>query len=199
MRNLETPVLKYAVYGAHSSLGSGVLCELLARQHEAIVLLDDLNSVSARPGLRQKLGDLYDATSVAESVAGLDGVICLFDSPKLPTAADEYRQDSRHDLYAAVDSLLVGLPRVQVRRLLLVADFPVLEGEPDVQAALQRLASHPLDWTLVSAPPQGKGLDLEDVMTVSSEAIRTVRRLAAAIVDELERPQHRHERIDLHP
>ncbi|WP_434457373.1 NAD(P)H-binding protein [Stutzerimonas urumqiensis] len=198
MRNLETPVLKFAVYGAHSSLGSGVLCELLARQHEAVVLLDDLNSMSARPGLRQKLGDLYDPTSVAESVAGLDGVICLFDSPKLPTAADEYRQDSRHDLYAAVDSLLVGLPRVQVRRLLLVADFPALEGEPDVQAALQRLASHPLDWTLVSAPPQGKGLDLEDVMTVSSEAIRTVRRLAAAIVDELERPQHRHERIDLH-
>lgn len=198
MRNLETPVLKFAVYGAHSSLGSGVLCELLARQHEAVVLLDNLNSMSARPGLRQKLGDLYDPTSVAESVAGLDGVICLFDSPKLPTAADEYRQDSRHDLYAAVDSLLVGLPRVQVRRLLLVADFPALEGEPDVQAALQRLASHPLDWTLVSAPPQGKGLDLEDVMTVSSEAIRTVRRLAAAIVDELERPQHRHERIDLH-
>lgn len=198
MRNLETPVLKFAVYGAHSSLGSGVLCELLARQHEAVVLLDDLNSMSARPGLRQKLGDLYDPTSVAESVVGLDGVICLFDSPKLPTAADEYRQDSRHDLYAAVDSLLVGLPRGQVQRLLLVADFPALEGEPDVQAALQRLASHPLDWTLVSAPPQGKGLDLEDVMTVSSEAIRTVRRLAAAIVDELERPQHRHERIDLH-
>ncbi|HAB65290.1 MAG TPA: NADH-flavin reductase, partial [Pseudomonas sp.] len=52
MLNAETPRLKFALYGAHSSLGNALLCELLTRQHEAVALVDDLNSMTDRPGLR---------------------------------------------------------------------------------------------------------------------------------------------------
>jgi len=50
MLNAETPRLKFALYGAHSSLGSAVLCELLSRQHEAVALLNDCNSIPRVPG-----------------------------------------------------------------------------------------------------------------------------------------------------
>ena len=69
MLNAETPRLKFALYGAHDDLGSALLVELLSRQHEAVALLDDLNSLSARPGLRTKPGDPFDPLSVSESVA----------------------------------------------------------------------------------------------------------------------------------
>lgn len=197
MLNMETPRLKFALYGAHSSLGSALLCELMARQHESIAVLDDLNSLAARPGLRVKLGTLYEPQSVVESVAGVDGVVCLFDAPGLPQASDAPHDGARHYFYAAVDSLLVGLPRVQVKRLLLVADFTVLDQQPEVEAALQRLAAHPLEWTLVSAPAPGYGLDIDDVMSVDSEDIRQLRRVAAALCDELETPRHRHAQMNL--
>ena len=110
MLNAETPRLKFALYGAHSSLGNALLCELLTRQHEAVALVDDLNSMTVRPGLRAKTGDLFDAVSVSQSVAGMDAVICLYDSPSLATASGAAANHQPHDLYQAVDALLSGLP-----------------------------------------------------------------------------------------
>ena len=68
--------------------------------------------------------------------------------------------DDLPQLRAGQDEL--GRPRlVGVERLLLVADFPVIERQPEVEAALQRLAAHPLKWTLVDAPPAGNQLTIE--------------------------------------
>lgn len=187
MRNLETPVLKYAVYGADSSLGSALLHELLSRQHEVLALLDDLNAVAARPGLRAKLGDPCDAASVGESAAGCDAVVYLH-----PRRAGQ----QPHQLYQVIDALLAGLPQVQVERLLVVADFAALEADPEVQAALQRLALHPLRWTLVDQPASGFDLSLDDFLEDGSDRRRAaLLRLAAGLVAELEAPQHVHERI----
>ena len=104
MLNAETPRLKFALYGAHSSLGNALLCELLTRQHEAVALVDDLNSMTVRPGLRAKAGDLFDAVSVSQSVAGMDAVICLYDSPSLATASGAAANHQLHDLYQAVSN-----------------------------------------------------------------------------------------------
>lgn len=185
MLNAETPRLKFALYGAQGSLGSAVLVELLSRQHEAVALLDDLNALTARPGLRTKPGDLHDPTSVSESVAGMDAVLCLFDAAAPP------------DTFAsAVRALLEGLPRVAVDRLLLVADFPHLAGQPPVVAALQRLAADPLRWTLIDAAPVQPGLGIDDLAAAGDEpSLQALRRLAAGIVDELEQPLHLRERI----
>ena len=116
MLNAETPRLKFAVYGAHDDLGSALLVELLSRQHEAVALLDDLNSLSARPGLRTKPGDLFDPLSVSESVAGMDAVICLYHTPRLPSTDAVTGESPRRDFYQAVEALLLGLQRVGVER-----------------------------------------------------------------------------------
>ncbi|KZX64145.1 MULTISPECIES: NAD(P)-dependent oxidoreductase [Stutzerimonas] len=199
MLNAETPRLKFAVYGAHDDLGSALLVELLSRQHEAVALLDDLNSLSARPGLRTKPGDLFDPLSVSESVAGMDAVICLYHTPRLPSTDAITGESPRRDFYQAVEALLLGLQRVGVERLLLIADFPAIERQPEVEAALQRLAAHPLDWTLVDAPPAGNQLTVEALAEAAGKGeanpYRDLQRIAAGIVDELERPQHLHQRI----
>lgn len=199
MLNAETPRLKFAVYGAHDDLGSALLVELLSRQHEAVALLDGLNSLSARPGLRTKPGDLFDPLSVSESVAGMDAVICLYHTPRLPSTDAVTGESSRRDFYQAVEALLLGLQRVGVERLLLIADFPAIERQPEVEAALQRLAAHPLGWTLVDAPPAGNQLTVEALAEAAGKGeanpYRDLQRIAAGIVDELERPQHLHQRI----
>ncbi|MDA0427414.1 NAD(P)-dependent oxidoreductase [Stutzerimonas frequens] len=199
MLNAETPRLKFAVYGAHDDLGSALLVELLSRQHEAVALLDDLNSLSARPGLRTKPGDLFDPLSVSESVAGMDAVICLYHTPRLPSTDAITGESPRRDFYQAVEALLLGLQRVGVERLLLIADFPAIERQPEVEAALQRLAAHPLGWTLVDAPPAGNQLTVEALAEAAGKGeanpYRDLQRIAAGIVDELERPQHLHQRI----
>lgn len=199
MLNAETPRLKFALYGAHSSLGNALLCELLTRQHEAVALVDDLNSMTVRPGLRAKTGDLFDAVSVSQSVAGMDAVICLYDSPSLATASGAAANHQPHDLYQAVDALLSGLPKVGVERLVLVADLSAKGDDPNVTAALQRIAPHPLKWTLVDANADGDDLSIEDFSVIDdldpSDRRVQLRRIAAGIVDELETPQHLHEQI----
>lgn len=199
MLNAETPRLKFALYGAHSSLGNAVLCELLTRQHEVVALVDDFNSMTARPGLRVKTGDLFDAISVSQSVAGMDAVICLYDSPSVPTASGEAAAAQSHDFYQAVDALLSGLPKVGVEHLLLVADFNAHREAPNVEAALQRIAAHPLKWTLVDAGTEGEDLSIEDFTNLEGlpDADRRVqlRRIAAGMADELETPQHLHQQI----
>ncbi|MCQ4260892.1 NAD(P)-dependent oxidoreductase [Stutzerimonas stutzeri] len=197
MLNAETPRLKFALFGAHSSLGNALLCELLTRQHEAVALVDELNSMTVRPGLRAKPGDLFDAISVSQSVAGMDAVICLFDSPSVPT--NDSAADHPHDFHQAMDALLVGLPKVGVERLLLVADLSTHGDEPPVAAALQRLSEHPLRWTLVDAETDGEDLSIEDFSNLEGLAANDrrvqLRRIAAGMVDELESPQHLHQQI----
>ncbi len=199
MLNAETPRLKFALYGAHSSLGNALLCELLSRQHEAVTLVDDLNSMTVRPGLRAKTGDLFDATSVSQSVAGMDAVICLYDSPALATASGGAAAGQPHELYQAVDALLSGLPKVGVERLVLVADLSAKRDDPGVVAALQRIAANPLKWTLVDAEAGGDDLSIEDFSVIDNldpgDRRVQLRRIAAGIVDELEAPQHLHEQI----
>lgn len=193
MLNAETPRLKFALYGAHSSLGNALLCELLTRQHEVVAVVDDLNSMTARPGLRSKPGDLFDATSVAQSVAGMDAVLCLLDSPELPHGPE----DQAGGLYRAIEALLAGMPRVEVDRLLLIGDLPRLGASGEGEAALQRLAAHPLRWTLVEAAADGADLSIEDFAGELAPGSREerLRRIAAGIVDELENPQHLHEQM----
>ena len=89
MKNAETPTVKVVLYGAMASLGGALMAELLRRQHEVIAILDDLNVLAPRPGLRTKSGDLFDAERVNQSVAGSSAVICLLDAPGLPFSSDQ--------------------------------------------------------------------------------------------------------------
>ncbi|WP_263139801.1 NAD(P)H-binding protein [Pseudomonas sp. RIT-PI-AD] len=205
MKNLETPLLKFALYGAQSSIGSALLVQLLNRQHEGVAILSDLNALTARPGLRAKSGDLFDALSVSESVAGMDAVIAVLSSPRLP--AGDQQDDSRtpRRQLEAIEALALGMPRVKVDQLLLIGDFAWLDGPAQlgdlaerVQDALQRST---LRWTLVNAPAVQDGLSIDDLRSPGETPTEQVRQellsFAACAVDELENPQHLGKRMNV--
>jgi len=195
MRNAESPVLKFALYGAHSSLGSALLSELLSRQHETVAVVGDLNAVDVHPGLRAKLGDLYDAASVGESVAGMDAVIVFASAPRLPVGADDLPPGRQGDLLDALRALDAGMPRAKVQRLLLIVDPAWLD---DACSAL--LLDGALDWTLVAAPEISGDFVLDDFRRADESddnaPLQSLRRIAAGLVDELENPQHRREMMN---
>lgn len=214
MRNLETPVRKYALYGAQSSIGSALIVELLSRQHETLVLLSDLNAMTARPGLRTKFGDLLQqvpdapadpvtglrgySPTVAESVAGMDGVICILSG--LDYAA---QPGSRlEQTTAAITRLTHALLEANVRRLVLIDQFDWLD-QPQADAVQALLLGSPLEWTLVNALtlPDSYSIDsLRHLQQVPAGDPRLELALyARAVVDELESGQHLQQRLNVLP
>lgn len=91
MKNAETPVMKVVLFGALSSFGNALMAELLRRQHEVIAILDDLNALAPRPGLRTKAGNFFSADRVCESIAGCTAVICLLDAKVFPVGPEHDR------------------------------------------------------------------------------------------------------------
>jgi uncharacterized protein len=183
MKNAETPVLKLALFGAISSLGSALMAELLRRQHEVIAILDDLNALAPRPGLRTKIGSLVDAEQVSQSVAGSSAVICLLEPV---------------DSISATRHLIDGLQRMDIPRLILVGDFD--EPSPGID---DLLTHSQLDWTLVNNPKTALGLSIEHFNQISetldpalAEPLVHLRRVAAGIVDELSLNQHVRELVN---
>jgi putative NADH-flavin reductase len=203
MKNAETPVVKVVLYGAMSSLGSALMAEMLRRQHEVIAILDDLNALAPRPGLRTKAGDLFDAKRVKQSVAGCSAVICLLDAPGLPMNSEHIEKKfvpGPVEEVLAVDALIDGMQAAGIARLFVVGDFEVLD-DPEIDDPLQRhaaeeireaLQSSSLHWTLVNAPRRVPGLTIEHFSHVSSSlepglaaALEQLNRVAIGIADEL--------------
>ena len=208
MKNAETPVVKVVLYGAMSSLGSALMAEMLRRQHEVIAILDDLNALAPRPGLRTKTGDLFDAQRVKQSVAGSSVVICLLDAPGLPFNSEHVEKTivpGPVEQVLAVDALIEGLQGAGVARLFLVGDFAVLD-EPELEDSLQRhaaeeireaLQSSPLQWTLVNEPRGVPGLTIEHFAKPGgnlepglAEPLGRLARTAVGIADELHLKLH---------
>ncbi|NUT74197.1 SDR family oxidoreductase [Pseudomonas sp. C1C7] len=214
MKNAETPVVKVVLYGAMSSLGSALMAELLRRQHEVIAILDELNALAPRPGLRTKTGDLFEAERVKQSVAGSSAVVCLLDSPGLPLNSEYVEKTivpGPVEQVLAADALIDGMQAAGVSRLILVGDFEVLD-DPDTFDPLQRhaaeeireaLQSSALQWTLVNAPRGVPGLTIEHFSQISSslesglaEPLERLARTAAGIADELRLNLHIGEHVD---
>ena len=203
MKNAETPVIKIVLFGAISSLGSALMAEMLRRQHEVIAILDDLNALAPRPGLRTKVGSLFDAERVSESIAGSSAVICLLDAKVLPVGAEHDRSDTDLDLQEqtrATQTLLAGMQRMNSKRLILVSDFADMD---DSLPMFQSLRASDVSWTLVNAPQGVAGLSIEHFSQVSSslepglaEPLERLARVAAGIADELRLNLHVRELVN---
>ncbi|WP_458370532.1 NAD(P)-dependent oxidoreductase [Pseudomonas fluorescens] len=214
MKNAETPVVKVVLYGAMSSLGSALMAEMLRRQHEVIAVLDDLNALAPRPGLRTKTGDLFDAQRVKQSVAGSSVVICLLDAPGLPFNSEHVEKNivpGPVEQVLAVDALIDGMQAANIARLFLVGDFDVLD-DPETEDSLQRhaaeeireaLQSSPLKWTLVNEPRGVAGLTIEHFAQIGgnlepglAEPLGRLARTAVGIADELHLNLHIREHVN---
>lgn len=203
MKNAETPVVKIVLFGAISSLGSALMAEMLRRQHEVIAILDDLNALAPRPGLRTKVGNLFDAERVSESIAGSSAVICLLDAKVLPVGAEHNLPDMDLDLQEqtlATQTLLACMKRMDIKRLILIGDFAAFD---DASPLYQSLRESPVDWTLVNAPQGVAGLSIEHFSQISStlepglaEPLERLARVAAGIADELRLNLHVRELVN---
>lgn len=202
MKNLETPTTKLALYGALGSIGNALMVEALHRQYETTAVLDDLNAINSRPGIRAKSGNLFEAVSVSQSVAGMDAVICVLASDHLDAGASNASAAGAERLSNAVTALLDGLVVAGVKRLLLIGDFNWMEHPSAVGEYIQqRLTGSPVAWTLVEAPEVADDLLQFDELTQPAREpggpVDVLQRFAAGALDELELCLHVHCRLHL--
>ncbi|QRY77270.1 NAD(P)H-binding protein [Pseudomonas sp. PDNC002] len=194
MHNLETPTLKLGLFQPFDSLGQALIAGALHRQHEVTVLLDDLNALQARPGLRSKLGSLDSSITVSEAVSGLDVIFAFLGN------------EPAENLPPLCGALLDGALRADVPRLFLVGHWQWLvepAGADDEQlgAGLARsLEASGLGWTLVEAPGTPEGLRIDDFTRAglaSDEESARALACAEALLDEVRLGLHRHQCLRL--
>ena len=204
--------MKVALLGGTGFVGSAVRAELLARFHEVTLFTRDPARVGPEERLSVVALDVFDADQVAARVRGHDIVVSAFNAGwKNPRLYDDYLRGTK--------SILQGVKRSGVRRLLIVGGAGSLEVAPGVQfvdtpefpesakagALAAREALHlirterELEWTFLSPPihlekgPRTalyrSGRDTPIVGASQSSHI-SVADLAVALVDEVERPQH---------
>ena len=199
--------MKVVLYGASGMIGSRILNELLARGHQVTAVVRNPDKVTASGAIVVK-GDITDAASVAATATGQDAAISAY-AP--PSAQVSLLQD-------ATRSLLAGLEKAGLRRLLMVGGAGSLEvaagvqlvDTPEFPAAWKAIAlahrdvllslkTSSLDWTYLSPaafiqPGERTGSfrlgTTQLVVDEKGESRISAEDFAVAMVDELEKPRH---------
>lgn len=199
---------KIALFGATGRIGTRILEEALARQHNVTAVLRDAAcELEPRPNLQCKPGDILKPESVALSVMGNDVVVSAYG----PKGADPGH------LVTAAQALVEGVGAEQPMRLIVVNGDGRLEASPGVQLidtpefphrrkavaeahreALAVYRTAPFDWTCISpaaslVPGERTGhyrTSTEQVVVDGDGKSRiSVEDFAVAVVDEIEHPQ----------
>lgn len=209
--------MKIALIGASGFVGSALLNEALDRGHEVTAIVRHPEKLTPRERLRPVKGDVYDADDVARLVAGHDAVISAF-NPGWGNP-DIYNLQVR-----GTESIIEGVKRAGIKRLLFVGGAGSLEVKPGVQAldlpgfpaewkqgalatreALNLLRNEPtLDWSFLSpsadlSPGIRTGtfrLGKDQVLSDANGQSRiSTQDYAVAMIDEVERPAHVRQRF----
>jgi len=207
--------MKIVIFGATGNVGQRVVTEALGRGHEVVGVVRDPDVVQS-PDRRVKLvkGDATNADNVAKIVRGADAVVSAI-SPR-PNA----RGLPAPSLAANSRALIKGLRDAKVKRVLYVGgasslevapgkaladmpDFPEIYREEAREGrealAIWRNEARGLGWTYLSpaaeiAPGKrtGKYRTTDDklLLDANGKSFITFEDYAAAVLDELERPQH---------
>jgi putative NADH-flavin reductase len=207
--------MKIVLYGASGMIGSRILTEALARQHEVVAVVRNPDKVEPRPHLTIVRGDATDAASIAATAAGADVAISAYS----PGADNSLLTKNAH-------ALLEGVARAGVPRLVVVGGAGSLEVAPGqllvdspnfpamyharateqakALAILRASSSSSVTWTFISPPAMiapgtrtgafrvGKDsllVDADGKSHISAEDY------AIALLDEAESPQHPNERF----
>ncbi|WP_199103088.1 NAD(P)-dependent oxidoreductase [Aquitalea sp. ASV11] len=209
--------MKIALIGATGFVGSAVLQELLARQHQVSAIVSRPERLPAHPQLTAVKADAYDADAIAQAVAGHDMVISTF-NPGWDKA------DIRALFLKGHAAIVAGVKQAGVKRFLEVGGAGSLYVAPGVQlidtphfpaeykegaeGARQALADLQqetvLDWVFLSPPAllapgerSGQYRLGGDALLMDGEAPAgiSVADLAVAIADEVETPRHSRQRF----
>lgn len=199
--------MKIALFGASGTIGSRIAAEALARGHQ--VTGYTRSGAQLPDGAVAVAGDLSDETAVKEAATSHDVVV---------SATGPSRTGASHEPWlAAVQNLVDHATSARVlfvggagslltqdgTRLLDAPGFPAeyLAESRSGAAALDifRAAPQDLDWTFLSpapviAPGERTGQYTLGLESPAGDSI-SAEDYAVALVDELERPQHRRQRF----
>ena len=206
--------MNVVLYGASGMIGSRVLNELLHRGHTVTAVVRHPAKINVT-GVRVVKGDITAEASVAATAKGADAAISAYASP----------QDQPTAILSATQSLLAGLKKAGVKRLIVVGGAGSLEVAPGVQAVdapefpaqwkgialahrdvLPILKASDLDWTYLSPaaliqPGERTGkfrLGTTKLLAdVRGESRISAEDFAVALVDELESPKHLRQQFTL--
>lgn len=202
--------MRIALFGATGRIGQRILHEALTRDHEVTAIVRDPARLSpTSPRLKTVKGDVLDPTHVAAAVVGHEVVISAI-GPGIGA--------NPQVLVEAARSLLVGLRKADVKRLIVVGGSGSLEvapgtqflDNPDFPAARMPIAlaqrdaleayrrDATLDWTYVSPPASiepgqrtGKYRTGGDQLVTDKQgrSFISMEDYAIALVDEVENPR----------
>jgi len=206
-----------ALIGATGFVGAALLEELLSRGHTVRALQRDTARLTARTGLEARAVDVLAGDDLAAELAGVDAVVSAFNAGWAnPNLHDDFLRGSDAIADAArkagVRLVVVGgagsLYIAPGQQLVDSPAFPAewKQGALAAREVLTRLRADKseLDWTFVSpaiqlAPGERTGEfrlgGEEPVFDAKGESHLSVADLAVAIVNELEKPQHRRGRF----
>jgi len=204
--------MKIALIGATGFVGSAILKEALDRGHEVAAIVRNPDKLTPHAKIHPMKGDVYNEDDVVRLVTGHDTVISAFNpgwsSPGI------YNQQVK-----GARSIVNGVKRAGVKRLLFVGGAGSLEVKPGVQSVdlpefpaeykqgalatretLNLLRKEPsLDWSFLSPSADlfvgkrtGKFRLGTDQLLVDAEGKSriSVEDYAMAMIDEVEKPQH---------
>ena len=207
--------MKIALIGATGFIGSKILSEALSRGHHVTAIARHLDKLPQHANLTAKTGDVTDIAQAAALFAGHDAVISSF-APR--GAADQFA-----GFLESYKTIIKAVKKAGVKRLLVVGGAGSLEvngvqvvdggGIPEAWKAgvlglrevLYTLRKEKdLDWPFLSpsntiAPGERTGkfrLGHDDLLVdADGKSFISVEDYAVAMIDELEKPAHSHQRF----
>lgn len=208
--------MKIALIGATGFIGSGLLKEALARDHQVSALAAHPEKLTAQPKLIPVKADVLDEAALTEQLKGYDAVISAFSG---------HAQSNTYDYYVqGMQSIIAAVKKAGVPRLLAVGGAGSLEVAPGLQVvdtpdfpaqwkasaegareALRLLRQEAqLNWTMLSpsamiAPGERTskfrlGGD-QLLVDANGKSAISVEDYAVALIDELEKPAHARKRF----
>jgi putative NADH-flavin reductase len=208
--------MKIALIGATGFIGSAILKEALARQHQLTALAAHPEKLAAADNLSAQASDVQDLAKLTAQLTGFDAVISAFSGHANGDVLGYYVKGIKNIVAASkaaqVPRLLVvgGAGSLYVAPGLQVIDTPGFPPEYKASAegarqALNQLLDEPtLNWSMLSpsamiTPGQRTGnfrLGSDQLLSdADGKSHISVEDYAVAMINELEQPAHARQRF----
>jgi uncharacterized protein len=207
--------MNVALYGSTGKAGSRILKELISRGHRVTAISRDPAKLQGITGISTKKDDLSDVSKTAEVIRGADAVISAYGPP----------QDNTEEIVEVTQRLVDAVKRGGSPRLVVVGGAGGLDVAPGVTLldsgylpeaykpiakshvrALNVLRSSDIDWTYLAPaayfePGERTGkfrLGKNELISNEKQESRiSMEDYAIALVNELEKPDHRKQRFSV--
>ena len=193
--------------GATGNIGRCILEEALSRGHRVSAVTRDAGKLAARPGMTVKQGNTADSATFAAILSSHDVAVVSvkWNENDIATVIDAVRRSgvARALFVVGAGSLLRADGRTHLEHMQQAGAVPPT-SKPAALALDEIRKATDLDWTAISPPASiqpgartGKFRLGGDRLVEDGQGKSLISRedFAVAIVDEIERPQHRRQRF----